>query len=202
LILLVFDLARYYIDASTEIVKRIDTEIAEVCLIEPTVFGDARGFFLERYHQARYSGFGIDDLFVQDNHAKSFKGIVRGLHYQVERAQAKLCWVVQGEVLDVVVDIRIGSPTFGRHVSTILSDTNRIQIYVPRGFAHGYAVLSETAEFLYKCSDFYFPEHERGVLWNDPELEIDWRVEEALLSEKDQRHLPLSKIPTSDLPRY
>lgn len=182
--------------------RRIDTEIAGVCLIEPTVFGDARGFFLERYHQARYEELGIADLFVQDNHAKSFKGIVRGLHYQIEHAQSKLCWVVQGEVLDVVVDIRVGSPTFGKQVSTILSDTNRLQIYVPRGFAHGYGVLSETAEFLYKCSDFYYPEHERGVLWNDPELGIDWQVEEAILSEKDQRHLPLSKIPASDLPQY
>jgi dTDP-4-dehydrorhamnose 3,5-epimerase len=183
-------------------VRRIETEIPEVCLIEPTVFGDARGFFLERYHQARYADMGITDVFVQDNHAKSFKGIVRGLHYQIERAQAKFCWVVAGEVLDVAVDIRLGSPTFGKHVSTILSADNKIQIYVPAGFAHGYAVLSETAEFLYKCSDFYFPEHERGVLWNDAELGIDWQVETPLLSEKDQRHLPLSKILPSDLPQY
>lgn len=182
--------------------RRIETEIAGVCLIEPTVFEDARGFFLERYHQARYAEMGIADQFVQDNHAKSLKGVVRGLHYQIRHAQSKLCWVVQGEVLDVVVDIRLGSPTFGRHVSTVLSDSNRLQIYVPSGFAHGYAVLSERAEFLYKCSDFYSSEHERGVLWNDVELGIDWKVESPALSEKDQRHLPLSKIPRQDLPLY
>lgn len=182
--------------------RRIETEIPEVCLVEPTVFGDARGFFLERYHHAKYSDVGIADNFVQDNHAKSFKGIVRGLHYQIGRPQAKLCWVIQGEVLDVALDIRVGSPTFGKHISTILSADNKFQIYVPAGFAHGYAVLSETAEFLYKCSDFYFPQQERGVLWNDVELGIDWKVGSPVLSEKDQRHLPLSKISLSDLPQY
>jgi dTDP-4-dehydrorhamnose 3,5-epimerase len=182
--------------------KKIETAIAGVILIEPAVYEDERGFFFESYHQAKFSELGITDNFVQDNHSKSVKGTLRGLHYQVERPQAKLCRVIQGEVLDVAVDIRQGSPWFGKFVSMILSAENKQQIYIPEGFAHGYLVLSETAEFLYKCSNFYYPEYERGVLWNDPEIGIDWNVGNPLLSAKDKKHLPLSKIALNDLPVF
>ncbi|HEY9233347.1 MAG TPA: dTDP-4-dehydrorhamnose 3,5-epimerase, partial [Blastocatellia bacterium] len=134
--------------------KRIDTALPGVCLIEPEVWLDARGFFFESYQEMRFAELGIRDRFVQDNHARSVQGTLRGLHYQISRPQAKLCRVVQGAVLDVVVDVRCGSPTFGRHIAEVLSAENLRMVYVPPGFAHGYAVLSETAEFLYKCSDF------------------------------------------------
>jgi dTDP-4-dehydrorhamnose 3,5-epimerase len=182
--------------------KMTRTAIPEVILIEPDVFRDERGFFLESYHRLKLFELGIRDQFVQDNHALSRRGILRGLHYQIQRPQAKLCRVVHGQVLDVAVDIRRGSPYFGKAVSTILSADNMQQIYIPAGFAHGYLVLSETAEFLYKCSDFYCPEFDRGVLWNDPALEIDWGVENPHLSVKDHNHLPLAQIPENELPVY
>jgi dTDP-4-dehydrorhamnose 3,5-epimerase len=173
--------------------QRIETPLPGVCLLEPKVFGDARGFFLETYHAAKFAALGIAARFVQDNHSKSVRGTLRGLHYQLQHPQAKLCRVIQGEVLDVVVDIRRGSPTFGQWTSVVLSDENKRQIYVPRGFAHGFAVLSETAEFLYKCDDFYDPADERGIAWNDPALGIDWGVAEPLLSEKDNRNPTLAQ---------
>jgi dTDP-4-dehydrorhamnose 3,5-epimerase len=182
--------------------KKIETAIEGVILIEPGVYQDERGFFFESYHQAKFSELGIADHFVQDNHSKSVKGTLRGLHYQIEYPQAKLCRVIQGEVLDVAVDIRRGSPWFGKFVSMILSAENRQQIYIPQGFAHGYLVLSETAEFLYKCSNFYYPEYERGLLWNDPEIGIDWNIENPTLSAKDKKHLPLSNIALNDIPVF
>ena len=182
--------------------KRIDTSIPDVCLIEPNVFEDERGFFFESYHESKFADLGIGDRFVQDNHAKSVQHTLRGLHYQLVYPQAKLCRVVSGEVFDVVVDVRCGSPYFGKWESGILSEQNKRMIYVPPGFAHGYLVLSETAEFLYKCSDFYHPEHERGLLWSDPEIGIEWDVQSPILSEKDRRNLPLSEIKLSDLPDY
>jgi dTDP-4-dehydrorhamnose 3,5-epimerase len=182
--------------------KRIDTALPGVCLIEPSVWRDARGFFFESYQEMKFAELGIHDRFVQDNHARSTEGAVRGLHYQITRPQAKLCRVVAGVVLDVVVDVRRGSPTFGRHLAAVLSAENTRMVYVPPGFAHGYAVLTESAEFLYKCSDFYFPEYERGVLWNDPALAIDWRVTTPILSAKDRTHLPLAEISADDLPLY
>ncbi|HTD21259.1 MAG TPA: dTDP-4-dehydrorhamnose 3,5-epimerase [Terriglobales bacterium] len=182
--------------------QRIETALSDVFLIEPKVIGDQRGFFLESYHREKYAALGIHDEFVQDNHSQSVRGTLRGLHYQLQHAQAKLCRVVQGEVLDVAVDIRRGSPTFGRWVSAVLSAENKRLIYVPRGFAHGFAVLSETAEFLYKCSDFYHAEHEHGVLWNDPQLNINWNVANPILSAKDQKYLPLAQIPQELLPKY
>jgi dTDP-4-dehydrorhamnose 3,5-epimerase len=182
--------------------KKIETAIDGLLLIEPGVYEDERGFFFESYHQEKFSELGIAGPFVQDNHSKSVKGTLRGLHYQIEQPQAKLCRVVQGAVLDVAVDIRRGSPWFGKFVSTILSAENKQQIYIPEGFAHGYLVLSETAEFLYKCSNFYSPEFERGVLWNDPEIAINWNVENPLLSAKDKKHLPLAKIAPGDLPVF
>lgn len=182
--------------------RRVETAIAGVCLIEPRVLRDERGYFFESYNRAAFAALGITDEFVQDNQALSGRGALRGLHYQIEQQQAKLCRVIAGEVLDVVVDVRRGSPTFGEHVSIILSAENMRQIYIPRGFAHGYLVLSETAEFVYKCSDFYAPEHERGVLWNDAQLDIKWDVKEPTLSAKDRAHLPLAEIAPADLPVY
>jgi dTDP-4-dehydrorhamnose 3,5-epimerase len=179
-----------------------ETKIPGVYLIRPQVHEDARGFFYESYHQAKLGELGIREVFVQDNHSKSCRNTLRGLHYQLKHPQAKLCRVVEGEVLDVAVDIRVASPYFGRWVSAILSAQNRQQILVPRGFAHGFVVLSETAEFLYKCSDFYFPEDERGVLWNDPDLGIPWGVNEPVISNKDAANLPLRRILPQFLPSY
>ncbi len=182
--------------------KRIDTSLPGVILIEPAVFDDERGFFFESYHESKLAQMGIRDRFVQDNHSRSVKGTLRGLHYQLKRPQAKLCRVIQGEVMDVVADVRRGSPHFGKHEITILSAENKRQIYIPAGFAHGFLVLSETAEFLYKCSDFYDPDDERGVAWNDPEIGVDWGIERPVLSAKDLRNPPLSKVPPEELPEY
>lgn len=182
--------------------KRIDTTLPGVIVVEPEVFKDERGFFFESYHEAKFAEIGIRDRFVQDNHSKSIKGTLRGLHYQIARPQAKLCRVIQGEVLDVAVDIRRGSPSFGQHMSVVLSAENMKQMYIPVGFAHGYVVRSETAEFIYKCSDFYFSQYERGVIWNDPELAIDWGTETPILSTKDRSHPMLSKIPSDELPGF
>jgi dTDP-4-dehydrorhamnose 3,5-epimerase len=188
--------------AGKQMMKKIETAIEGLFLIEPSLYRDERGFFFESYHQEKFSEMGITSRFVQDNHSKSVKGTLRGLHYQIAQPQAKLCRVIQGAVLDVAVDIRRGSPWFGKYVSTILSDENHQQIYIPEGFAHGYLVLTETAEFLYKCNNFYSPEYERGVLWNDPEIAIDWDVEAPILSAKDRQHLPLARIAAADLPLF
>lgn len=182
--------------------RRAETALPEVFLIEPDVHSDSRGFFLESYHQQKFEQMGIRDRFVQDNHSLSVRGTLRGLHYQLRYAQAKLCRVTRGEVLDVAVDVRRGSPTFAKWVSATLSAENKRQIYIPKGFAHGFVVLSETAEFLYKCSDFYHPEDEHGILWNDPELGIDWEISNPTLSGKDQRNLPLARISEDRLPLF
>lgn len=179
-----------------------ETKIPGVYLIRPQVHEDARGFFYESYHQAKLGDLGIREVFVQDNHSKSCRNTLRGLHYQLKQPQAKLCRVIKGEVLDVAVDIRVGSPYFGQWVSAILSAENRQQILVPRGFAHGFLVLSETAEFLYKCTDFYHAEDEHGVLWNDPDLRIPWGVNEPVISNKDAANLPLRRILPQLLPSY
>ena len=186
--------------AGALIMKRIETSLPDVMLIEPAVKQDERGFFFESYHQRDFVEIGITELFVQDNHSKSIRGALRGLHYQLVHPQAKLCRVVQGEVLDVVVDIRRGSPRFGEHVATVLSAENKRQIYIPPGFAHGFLVLSDTAEFLYKCSDFYYREDEHGVLWSDPGLGIEWGIVEPIVSEKDKQLPLLSKILPGELP--
>lgn len=168
--------------------KATPLAIPEVILFEPKVFGDDRGFFYESFNQARFEaavGYEVD--FVQDNHSKSSQGVLRGLHYQIEQAQGKLVRVAQGEVFDVAVDIRRASPTFGQWVGAVLSAENKHQLWVPKGFAHGFVVLSETAEFLYKTSDYYAPAFERCIVWNDPDLAIDWPLQAApLLSGKDQ----------------
>lgn len=163
-------------------------QIPEVIVFEPKVFGDERGFFFESFNHACFeAAVGYPVSFVQDNHSKSVQGVLRGLHYQIQQAQGKLVRVVQGEVFDVAVDLRKSSPTFGRWVGERLSAENKKQLWVPAGFAHGFVVLSETAEFLYKTTDYYAPAHERSILWNDPDLAIDWQFAgQPALSAKDQ----------------
>jgi dTDP-4-dehydrorhamnose 3,5-epimerase len=165
------------------------TAIPEVVLLEPRVFGDARGFFYESFNQKRFNeAVGREVQFVQDNHSRSVKGVLRGLHYQIQHPQGKLVRVVVGEVFDVVVDLRRGSPTLGRWVGEILSAENKRQLWVPEGFGHGFIVLSDSAEFLYKTTDYWFPEHERCIRWDDPTLAIDWHYDgKPQISEKDAR---------------
>ena len=184
------------------LLEKIETAIPGVWELRPRAFADPRGFFLESYHRKRYLELGIRDEFVQDNHSASSKGTLRGLHYQLHHAQAKLCRVIEGLALDVVVDIRRGSPTFGKWISVVLSADARNQLYVPRGFAHGFLALSERVQFLYKCSDYYSKDDERGVLWNDPALKISWPVAEPLLSDRDREHAPLASVPKDQLPVY
>jgi dTDP-4-dehydrorhamnose 3,5-epimerase len=162
------------------------TAIPDVLIIEPDVHKDDRGYFMETYHTKRYREMGIDVTFVQDNLAHSTKGTLRGLHYQQPNAQAKLVQAIQGEIFDVAVDIRSGSPTYGKWVGEKLSVTNNKQLFIPIGFAHGYCVLSDTALVSYKCSSFYSPEDEKGILWSDPDLKIEWPLKNPLVSEKDQ----------------
>jgi len=167
-------------------VQIIETAIPDVKILEPKVFGDHRGFFFESFNARAFAAVDPTVSFVQDNHSKSQRGVLRGLHYQIRQPQGKLVRVVAGEVLDVAVDIRRSSPSFGRWVAVRLSSENRRQLWIPAGFAHGFVVLSESAEFLYKTTDFYAPEHERCIRWNDPDLAIDWQYEgEPLLSAKD-----------------
>ncbi|MDQ3026481.1 MAG: dTDP-4-dehydrorhamnose 3,5-epimerase [Pseudomonadota bacterium] len=175
--------------------KAIPTAIPEVLVIEPKVFGDARGFFFESWNQRAFDTIvGRPIEFVQDNHSASARGVLRGLHYQVQHAQGKLVRVVAGEVFDVAVDLRRASPTFGRWVGERLSADNRRMMWVPEGFAHGFLVLSESAEFLYKTTDYYAPEHERTLLWNDAAVGVDWPLEAApLLKPKDAEGTPLER---------
>ena len=173
--------------------EKITTAIADVFMIAPKVFGDDRGFFLESYNRRSMAALGIDFDFVQDNHSRSAMGVLRGLHYQIRQPQGKLVRVVAGEVLDVAVDLRRASPTFGRWVGMTLSAENKRMAWVPPGFAHGFYVTSEFAEVLYKATDYYAPEHERSLLWNDPAIGVDWPLSgEPLLSEKDRKGLLLS----------
>ncbi|ABP77790.1 dTDP-4-dehydrorhamnose 3,5-epimerase [Stutzerimonas stutzeri A1501] len=167
--------------------KVVETSIPDVLIIEPKVFGDERGFFYESFNAAAFeAATGLKRQFVQDNHSKSQRGVLRGLHYQIQQPQGKLVRVVAGEVFDVAVDLRKSSPSFGRWFGTHLSAQNQRQLWIPEGFAHGFVVLSESAEFLYKTTDYYAPEHERSLLWNDPELGIEWPLDEApQLSAKD-----------------
>lgn len=174
--------------------KATPTAIPEVVLLEPKVFGDGRGFFLESYNQRAFQeAVGVDAHFVQDNHSRSSKGVLRGLHYQVRHPQGKLVRVIRGSVFDVAVDIRRSSPTVGRWVGMELSEENQRQLWVPPGFAHGFLVLTDSADFLYKTTDYYAPEHERCIRWDDAELGIDWPLQgiAPLLSKKDATSLPL-----------
>jgi len=176
----------------------IRTAIADVLLIEPKVFGDARGFFFESWNEAGFSAaVGEPVRFVQDNHSRSAKGVLRGLHYQIEQAQGKLVRVAAGEVFDVVVDLRRSSPTFGKSVGLTLSEENKRMLWVPPGFAHGFLVTSQSADFLYKTTDYYAPQHERSLLWNDPALAIDWPLDgPPQLKANDLAGTPLSKAET------
>ncbi|RJP84072.1 MAG: dTDP-4-dehydrorhamnose 3,5-epimerase [Desulfobacteraceae bacterium] len=174
--------------------------IPGVCLIEPDCFEDHRGFFMETHHQEKYRQAGLDKTFVQDNHSHSKRHVLRGLHYQLNRPQGKLVYAVTGEIFDVAVDIRRSSPTFGLWTGAILSAQNHKQIYVPEGFAHGFVVLSESADVIYKCTDVYTPGDEYGVLWNDPAIGINWPIDSPVLSQKDQENQKLEDIASSRLP--
>jgi dTDP-4-dehydrorhamnose 3,5-epimerase len=178
----------------------IATAIPGVIIIEPKLFGDARGFFLETYQLERYASYGISRPFVQDNLSRSARGVLRGLHLQNPAPQGKLVSVLRGSVLDVAVDVRRGSRTFGQHVKVELNEENRRQLWVPRGFAHGFAVISESADFAYKCDNTYSPKDEIVVRWNDPALGIDWRIEEPSLSARDAAAPLLQDV--SNLPVY
>ncbi len=177
------------------------TAIPEVLIIEPKVFGDARGFFFESFNQKAFNGAtSLSVNFVQDNHSRSAKGVLRGLHYQVKQPQGKLVRVVRGAVFDVAVDIRKGSPTFGKWVGIDLSEDNHKQMWLPPGFAHGFVVLSDSADFLYKTTEYYAPEHERCIAWNDPEIGIQWPLmSEPSLSSKDQQGMALRDAVTLSL---
>ena len=173
--------------------QAVPTELPDVLVVTPRVFEDARGFFYESWNRRALAAAGVDAEFVQDNHSRSVRGVLRGLHYQVQHAQGKLVRVVAGEVFDVAVDLRRSSPTFGRHVTRVLSAGNRDELWVPPGFAHGFVVLSETADFLYKTTDYWYPEHERTLLWNDPALGIAWPVDAPILAPKDVAGVPLAR---------
>jgi dTDP-4-dehydrorhamnose 3,5-epimerase len=178
------------------------TNIPGVLLIQPDVKKDPRGFFLETYSERKYKALGITDIFVQDNFSHSVQNVLRGLHYQLKNPQAKLISVTSGEVFDVAVDIRSGSPTFGKWAGAILNGENCRQLYIPPGFAHGFCVLSMNASLIYKCSDFYDPDDDFGVAWNDSSFGIEWPVRNPILSQKDATLRRLEQIPNSELPQF
>jgi dTDP-4-dehydrorhamnose 3,5-epimerase len=182
--------------------QRIETSLPGVYELRQAVYRDSRGSFSETYHQAKFAQVGIEELFVQDNHSVSSEGTLRGLHYQLRHAQAKLCRVIEGEALDVVVDIRTDSPHFGKWASVRLSAVEQNQIYIPAGFAHGFLALAGRVQFLYKCSDYYAPSDEYGILWNDPALKIAWGTTSPVISQKDAKNPRLEDVPQELLPRY
>lgn len=178
----------------------VPTHLDGVIIIKPDVFGDHRGFFMETFQGERYGDAGITPVFVQDNLSYSVKNTLRGLHYQVTKPQAKLVQVITGEIFDVVVDVRSGSPTFGQWFGVKLSAENRHQLFIPAGFAHGFLVLSESAHFMYKCSHYYDPQDEGGILWSDATIGIDWPTSAPIISDKDARFAALPDIPPERLP--
>jgi dTDP-4-dehydrorhamnose 3,5-epimerase len=182
--------------------QRLETALPSVYELCPRLHRDARGFFIETYHRQHFFEAGITDLFVQDNHSRSTRGTLRGLHYQLRHPQAKLCRVVEGEALDIAVDIRRGSPHFGKWTGVVLSDKAHNQLYIPAGFAHGFLALSDVVQFLYKCSDFYDPADEHGIAWNDPHLKISWGIDNPVLSERDAKFPHLEGIPAELLPDF
>ena len=182
--------------------KFSETSLPGVKLIKPDIYKDPRGFFMEVYHKQRYSEVGIEKSFVQDNYSHSKQDTLRGLHYQLNHPQGKIIYVIRGEIIDVAVDIRRGSPDFGKWTSVNLSSENGYQVYIPEGFAHGFCVLSETADVIYKCTDFYTPGDDFGLLWSDPDMNIDWPVSAPSLSEKDLKNPKLSEISRDLLPAY
>ncbi len=184
--------------------ERIETSLPGVVLLRPRVFADQRGFFMETFSSARLAALGLDRVWHQDNHSRSGRGVLRGLHYQLVRPQAKLVRVTRGRVFDVAVDVRRGSPTFGHWAGAELDEDNKLMLFAPEGFAHGFVVLSEVAEFQYKCSDLYAPEHEFGIAWDDPDIAITWPLAglEPILSDKDRAHPRLAAAPPERLPVY
>jgi dTDP-4-dehydrorhamnose 3,5-epimerase len=178
------------------------TELTGVILIEPQVFGDPRGYFLETFNQDRYRQAGLPGEFVQDNVSFSSRGVLRGLHFQHPKGQGKLVTVLQGEAYDVAIDVRKGSPQFGKWIGVVLSGENKRQLYIPAGFAHGFCVTGESAMFAYKCTEFYAPESERGIAWNDPDIGIRWPIETPTLSTKDARYPRLRDVSRAELPVY
>jgi dTDP-4-dehydrorhamnose 3,5-epimerase len=182
--------------------RRIETSLPGIYELRPLIHRDSRGSFLESYHHTKFADLGIKDTFPQDNHSISSRGTLRGLHYQLRHPQAKLCRVVEGEALDVVADIRVGSPHFGKWTSVLLSAKEQNQIYIPVGFAHGFLALTESVQFLYKCSDYYAPSDEHGILWNDPVLAINWGTLTPVLSQRDGNNPKLADVQQHFLPRY
>ena len=180
--------------------KATTTNIAGLLLLKPDVYKDQRGFFMETYTEEKYFREGIGNIFVQDNYSHSKKNVLRGLHFQLNKPQGKLVRVIKGSVFDVALDVRLGSPTFGHHFSIILDDQDFHQLFIPLGLAHGFCVISEFADFEYKCTDYYNPGDEVGILWNDPELGIKWPVQNPTISRRDQAFSPLSQIPIEQLP--
>ncbi len=178
------------------------TKLPGVMIIEPDVFGDERGFFMETWRQPRYEAAGIREKFVQDNLSFSRRGVLRGLHYQYPHSQGKLVSVVSGEVYDVAVDIRVGSPTFGQWTGVLLSGENHRQFWLPAGLAHGFCVVSDTAYFTYKCTEVYTPAAEGGIRWDDPDIGVAWPLTPDNLSAKDQQYLPLCRVPADRLPKF
>jgi dTDP-4-dehydrorhamnose 3,5-epimerase len=183
-------------------VERIDTDLAGVFEIRPKIHRDARGYFLEAYHSGRLADLGLKDIFVQDNESCSKKGTIRAFHYQLKRPQARLCRIIQGEAFDVVVDIRVGSPTFGKSISLILSAEKQNQIYMPPGFAHGLQALEDNTRCIYKCSDFYDASDGYGIVWNDADLRAQWPISPPIVSEKDAAYPRLRDIAQGALPIY
>lgn len=181
---------------------KIETSLPGVWELRPKVIEDSRGFFMETYNQQKFASLGVVVSFVQDNHSRSRRRTLRGLHYQLRHPQAKLCRVVEGEAMDVAVDIRVGSPNFGKSTSVVLSSRAHNQIYIPAGFAHGFLALTETVHFLYKCSDFYAPNDDYGIAWNDPDLGITWGVSNPLISDKDSQYPRLTSVPHDLLPVF
>lgn len=182
--------------------KVVATSLPGVLVLEPKVFGDARGFFMETWQAERYHEIGLPKQFVQDNHSRSRRGVLRGLHYQIMQPQGKLVWVTRGAVFDVAVDIRRGSPNFGQWYGCVLDDIDHRQLYIPPGFAHGFCVLSEEADFFYKCTDYYHPASESGIAWDDPEIGIEWPLSEVELSAKDRENPRLAAQLAEKLPAY
>jgi len=182
--------------------KVIETSLPGVIVLQPDRHGDSRGFFLETYREDRLQQFGINAHFVQDNHSRSSRGILRGLHYQLTQPQGKLVRVARGAVFDVAVDVRRGSPNFGQWYGTVLDEDNMHMMYIPPGFAHGFVVLTDIADFIYKCTDYYHPQSEQGILWNDPDIGIKWPLGDVQLSEKDANNSTLKDQTQKSLPPY
>lgn len=182
--------------------KIIETHLPGVIIIEPKIFGDKRGFFLETYREDVLKNAGINAHFVQDNHSRSTRGVLRGMHYQMTQTQAKLVRVASGAVFDVAVDVRHGSPTFGQWYGSQLDEDNMRMMYIPSGYAHGFVVLSEITDFIYKCTDYYHPQSEQGIAWNDPDIGIDWPVTDVSLSEKDRNNILLKHQLIENMPTY